>query len=108
VGGGEVEDTKLEDMDIPRMIGPVAPPSTISHNPENKKKKKNKSQRQKQRLNPVDKGHFRANVKPDLRKRTWDKVETGLEDLQYDDVGSDAAAVPNHATQRRKISYDDD
>jgi hypothetical protein len=98
----------LEDFKTPPMIGPIAPPTTSLHNPTSKKKKKNKSHRQKQRQNPVDKGFFKANVKPDLRKRTWDKVETGLEDLQYDDVEGDAVAAPNHAAQRRKVSYDDD
>jgi hypothetical protein len=105
---GDVEDGELENMNTPPMIGPIAPPTT-SQNPTGKKKKKNKnkSQRQKQR-DLVDKGFFRANVKPDLRKRTWDKVETGLEDLQYDDMDGDTAAAPSHVSQRRKVSYDDD
>lgn len=100
----------MGDIRTPPIIGPMAPPTTTSQDQPNKKKNKNKNknQRQRQRQNPVDKGYFKANVKPDLRKRTWDKVETGLEDLQYDDIDSNAAAPPNHASQRRKVSYDDD
>jgi hypothetical protein len=104
-----LEDGEMEDTSRP-IIGPIAPSPTISQAPSSKKKKKNKNKNksQRQRQNPVDKGFFKANVKPDLRKRTWDKVETGLEDLQYDDVDGDSTATPSHAAQRRKVSYDDD
>ncbi|KAI9737659.1 MAG: hypothetical protein M1818_005663 [Claussenomyces sp. TS43310] len=47
-------------------------------------------------------------VKPDLRKRTWDMVDKGLDGLDYGDVNSPAARAPNAATQRKRISYDDD
>lgn len=45
-------------------------------------------------------------VKPDLRKRTWDVVETGLGSLDYGDESNDSAAVAR-LTQRRQITYDD-
>lgn len=51
-------------------------------------------------------GYYKRNIKPDLRKRTWDKVETGLEGLDYDEGAS--ASQPAHTAQRRKITYDDD
>jgi len=45
--------------------------------------------------------------KPDLRKRTWDKVDRGLQSLDYgEEDGGDAAAQPA-ASQRRRISYED-
>ncbi|KAI1413983.1 hypothetical protein F5Y13DRAFT_188505 [Hypoxylon sp. FL1857] len=50
---------------------------------------------------------FNPEKKPDLRKRTWDVVETGMDSLDYDELdgGQDATAAP--AAQRRRISYDD-
>ncbi len=45
--------------------------------------------------------------KPDLRERTWDKVETGLETLDYEEENSASSAKTGSALQRRKISYDD-
>ena len=109
VGDDGLEDGEMEDTNRP-IIGPVAPSPPVSNAPTSKKKKKNKNKNksQRQRQAPVDKGYFKANVKPDLRKRTWDKVEAGLEDLQYDDMDSNSAAATNHTAQRRKISYDDD
>ncbi len=44
--------------------------------------------------------------RPDLRKRTWDVVESGLESLDYDDLESQQVVAPNPA-QRRRISYGD-
>lgn len=44
--------------------------------------------------------------KPDLRKRTWDVVETGLSSLDYGDKPQDSTAIAQHS-QRRRISYDD-
>ena len=55
-----------------------------------------------------DRKKFIPEPKEDLRKRTWDKVEAGMDSLDYD--GLEAAqddAAPNHAAQRRRISYDD-
>lgn len=44
--------------------------------------------------------------KPDLRKRTWDVVETGLASLDYGDEPQESTAIARPA-QRRHISYDD-
>lgn len=44
---------------------------------------------------------------PDLRKRTWDVVEHGLETLDYDD-GTRVPPTALHTSQRRHIAYDDD
>lgn len=58
--------------------------------PKKKKKRKNKSRE----------------PKPDLRKRTWDMVDTGLGSLDYDDMEGSQSPAPQQA-QRRRISYDD-
>ena len=59
------------------------------------KKKKRKGGRQ-----------WQKEQKPDLRKRTWDVVETGLGTLDYDGMEDTQAATTNTA-KRRQISYDD-
>lgn len=99
----DMEDGELED-DSPE---PATPAST--HTTQSKKKKnknKNKSSRMKDR-DPKPKGFFKQNIKPDLRKRTWDKVETGLEALDYDEMDGGSGVKQGPATQRRRISYDD-
>ncbi len=65
-----------------------------------KKKSKNK-RRRNNKHKPQTEGQ-----QVDLRKRTWDVVETGLDSLDYgeNEEGPSAAANP---AQRRRISYDD-
>jgi len=53
------------------------------------------------------KGYYKQNVKPDLRKRTWDKVESGLESLEYGEESSEPQARMLASGGRRTISYDD-
>ncbi|KAH8596746.1 hypothetical protein B0O99DRAFT_593540 [Bisporella sp. PMI_857] len=70
----------------------------------NRHQKSNKKTQRAQRA--VEKGFFKKNVKPDLRKRTWDKVESGMDGLDYDeDTG--ASSNPQPMAQRRRISYND-
>lgn len=45
--------------------------------------------------------------KPDLRKRTWDVVDTGLGSLDYDGVERSADSTQS-ALLRRRVRYDDD
>lgn len=59
--------------------------------------KKKKRRRAKARAEPE---------KPDLRKRTWDLVDTGLESLDYGDEPRDSSSIPR-PIQRRHISYED-
>jgi Protein of unknown function (DUF3807) len=49
--------------------------------------------------------NLRQYTKPDLRKRTWDKVDVGLESLDYGE--EDNSVTPPTVQQRKRISYDD-
>lgn len=73
-----------------------------------KKKSKNKSRSADHEYPEREPGWFKKNVKPDLRKRTWDVVEAGMDSLDYDGLEYAAASGSGHAAQRRKIAYDDD
>ncbi|KAI0810259.1 hypothetical protein GGR55DRAFT_678855 [Xylaria sp. FL0064] len=50
---------------------------------------------------------FQPEKKPDLRKRTWDIVEAGMDRLHYDDLGVSQDRDSASTTQRKQISYDD-
>ncbi|OAA68179.1 hypothetical protein SPI_00374 [Niveomyces insectorum RCEF 264] len=52
-------------------------------------------------------GPQRNEKKPDLRKRTWDVVDTGLGSLDYDDVEQPHASAAVSA-QRRRVHYGED
>lgn len=52
------------------------------------------------------KGYFKQKIKPDLRKRTWDNVDSGMGSLDYGDESASASTM-NPPPQRRRISYDD-
>jgi hypothetical protein len=98
--GPKMEEGELEDGEVGR--GSVAMdmlPSSASKDLLSKKAKKPQKAKEK--------GFFKKNVKPDLRKRTWDKVDTGLESLDYEEGTGSNAAIPR-PSQRRRISYDDD
>ncbi|POS84107.1 hypothetical protein EPUL_003310 [Erysiphe pulchra] len=58
-------------------------------------------------LKAKQKGYFRQVIKPDLRKRTWDKVEVGLESLDYDELQSESSSAATRSAQRRRVTYDD-
>lgn len=63
-------------------------------------KKRKKSRRKKART--------RADgVVIDLRKRTWDVVETGLETLDYEEEEGQRRIQGGRPMQRRRVSYDD-
>ncbi|KAF7863975.1 hypothetical protein EAF04_006940 [Stromatinia cepivora] len=92
--GGEV----AENFSHPEPIGPVRP----------KKKSKKELKKIRKAQEAKEKGWFKQNIKPDLRKRTWDKVEKSIGSLAYDDdEGGGNSHASSSAPQRRKISYDD-
>ncbi len=46
-------------------------------------------------------------VKPDLRKRTWDVVDQGVTSLSYEDADSGATTGRSKGPQRKRVSYED-
>ncbi|APA09454.1 hypothetical protein SS1G_12259 [Sclerotinia sclerotiorum 1980 UF-70] len=99
----EVDEAEEEDGEVaenfshPEPIGPVRP----------KKKSKKELKKIRKAQEAKEKGWFKQNVKPDLRKRTWDKVEKSIGSLAYDDEGGGNSHASSSTPQRRKISYDD-
>jgi len=95
---GEVADSSITDL-------PCSRPVTKTKQSK-KKGKKAQNGMPKIASGPSQKSFFKQNIKPDLRKRTWDKVDTGLESLDYDE--GEPGAASTRPMQRRRISYDDD
>ena len=97
---GEVE----EELTVSESSTPASMPPPSLH-PQSTKRKKGNKKVQKAR-EAQEKSFFKKNIKPDLRKRTWDNVESGMGSLDYDDdSGSSSRQQP--PPQRRRISYDD-
>ncbi|KAL2063513.1 hypothetical protein VTL71DRAFT_5318 [Oculimacula yallundae] len=96
---GEVEDGEVEEES---PASRTSTPISISSKPEQRMTKK-----EKKIQNAKDRGFFKQHVKPDLRKRTWDKVDTGLGSLDYDDDEGGSKSAATKPAQRRRISYDD-
>lgn len=101
--GEEGEEGEIES-DTPKPSSATA----------SKKKKKKKSKKGKNLAasnaggsQQGESGWFKRTVKPDLRKRTWDVVETGMDSLDYDELDGGAGRSTGQTAQRRKISYDD-
>lgn len=93
----EIEDGELEEDNTTAKTS--TPRQADTEPPLNKKQRK--------ALNAKNKGFFKQNIKPDLRKRTWDKVEQGVGSLAYDEDEGRATTASGPASQRRRISYDD-
>ncbi|KAI1109405.1 hypothetical protein F5Y14DRAFT_444710 [Nemania sp. NC0429] len=54
-----------------------------------------------------DSQKFQPEKKPDLRKRTWDVVDAGMDGLYYDDLEMSQDRGSASTAQRKQISYDD-
>ncbi|KAI1739198.1 hypothetical protein F4680DRAFT_449302 [Xylaria scruposa] len=67
--------------------------------------RRQKKLRARQRRRETQK--FQPEKKPDLRKRTWDIVDAGMDSLHYDDLGMLQDSGSTSTTQRKQISYDD-
>lgn len=108
----EFEPGELEDDSLPNHYASYTPagseetytPPSTSDRPSKASLKNGKKAKKAEKAR--QKGWFKQNVKPDLRKRTWDKVDTGVGNLDYDeDIGRSQAQNP--PSQRRRICYDD-
>lgn len=65
----------------------------------------NQAGKGKRKKGKKKKSWYKTHVKPDLRKRTWDKVDdSGLESLSYDEEPSGERPIK---VQRTQLSYDD-
>ncbi|KAI0384200.1 hypothetical protein F5Y04DRAFT_278204 [Hypomontagnella monticulosa] len=74
--------------------------------PEPTKAEARRVKKQRAKRKKHEQRKFIPEKKPDLRKRTWDVVEAGMDSLYYDDeAAGNAATAP--AAQRRRISYED-
>ncbi|EOO00712.1 hypothetical protein UCRPA7_3648 [Phaeoacremonium minimum UCRPA7] len=93
------DDQDLEASDAMEQLseGEVSTPQMERQADAPKKKKKKRGKGKSKDPGP----------KIDLRKRTWDVVDTGLGSLDYDEAETPQAKTAN-APQRRRISYDDD
>lgn len=69
--------------------------------------KRQKRKRDRQNRQKKKERKFIPEPKEDLRKRTWDKVEAGMDSLDYGDLDDNRSATAGPAAQRRCISYDD-
>lgn len=88
-----VEQDESEDGEI---ISNELPQGFAGKKKKKKKKKKRGSGNDNKRGEPVI----------DLRKRTWDIVEQGVDSLDYDEMEQTGASTERVA-QRRRITYDD-
>jgi len=94
---GELEDDQVEGAPEPELLQLASKIEVRNVSQGNTKLRK--AERKK------GKGHKQP-PKPDLRKRTWDKVDRGLQSLEYGDEAEGASALPA-AAQRRRITYED-
>ncbi|KAI2471385.1 hypothetical protein F4781DRAFT_122615 [Annulohypoxylon bovei var. microspora] len=99
---GDIEVKKEDEVQDGSEDGEIEGEAPQPTKAEARRLKKQRSKRKKQLERK-----FNPEKKPDLRKRTWDVVEAGMDSLDYDelDAGRDASSTP--AAQRRRISYDD-
>lgn len=111
-----------EDLyaELPDMPAPFAAGESLADNlavdakdkqPRKKRRRKKTSISNNNNNNDNNTGNGHARrldaPKPDLRKRTWDVVESGLGSLDYDGAEQNACSMPS-APQRRRVQYDDD
>jgi len=102
----EVEEGELEDTPS-SVVSKKSKAVTINSTSDTKKKAGKMNTKQRKAQYAKEKGFFKQKIKPDLRKRTWDKVDAGMDSLMYDEDGS-GGSTAGTAAQRRRISYDDD
>ncbi len=79
----------------------------LRHEEEPQKKRRRKKKNNRSNNMPDGSAGRSEPPKPDLRKRTWDVVDTGLGSLDYDGAEQYASALPG-PPQRRRVQYGDD
>ncbi|CAD6505228.1 BgTH12-00720 [Blumeria graminis f. sp. triticale] len=95
---GEMNPDNPSEIQIPKSSDAISSSS-------NKTNVKRPSNKERKALKAKQKGYFKPNNKPDLRKRTWDKVEPGYGSLNYDEAQGSVDSSQLRSLQRRRISY---
>ncbi|KAH8899363.1 hypothetical protein GQ53DRAFT_816516 [Thozetella sp. PMI_491] len=90
---GELHPTEDGEMLSEGEISSGAPAPTTKKKKKKRRNNKHRTQTEGQQI--------------DLRKRTWDVVDTGLDSLDYGETEGAPSPAANPA-QRRRIAYDDD
>ncbi|KAI1451976.1 hypothetical protein F4805DRAFT_463262 [Annulohypoxylon moriforme] len=98
----DIEIKKEEEVQDGSEDGEIEAEAPKLTKAEARRLKKQRSKRKK-----LQERKFNPEKKPDLRKRTWDVVEAGMDSLDYDELDAGRNATSTHAAQRRRISYDD-
>ncbi|KAJ8121052.1 hypothetical protein ONZ43_g2401 [Nemania bipapillata] len=101
-GGSLANSDAMDDAAEGSEDGEIETEKPVLTKAELRRQKKLRS-RQRRRENQK----FQPEKKPDLRKRTWDVVEAGMDSLHYDDLEMSHGHGSASATQRKQISYDD-
>ncbi len=90
----ELSAKATQEFDDGEIDNGIVAPGQRNTGPKRKRKKRGGNKR-------------KAEEKPDLRKRTWDVVEAGLDSLYYDD-DEPAEATTTKDARRAQISYGDE
>ncbi|KAI3338301.1 hypothetical protein F4824DRAFT_92893 [Ustulina deusta] len=101
-GGSLTNSDAMDDAAEGSEDGEIETEKQVLTKAETRRQKKLRS-RQRRKENHK----FQPEKKPDLRKRTWDVVEAGMDSLHYDDLGMSQDHSSASTTQRKQISYDD-
>ncbi|KAJ3580294.1 hypothetical protein NPX13_g264 [Xylaria arbuscula] len=101
-GDSHTNSDAIDDVDEGSEDGEIETEKPVLTKAEMRRQKKLRA-RQRKRENQK----FQPEKKPDLRKRTWDVVEAGMDGLYYDDLGTSQNSNSASSAQRKQISYDD-
>lgn len=82
-------------------------PDTASYDDREEGEMAEEPEKQGRKRNRKKKHQRKREVKPDLRKRTWDMVDEGVGTLSYEDADSVPMSGRGAGPQRKRVSYDD-
>lgn len=97
----DIEDGEVNEENAYSPVATESPAPTMASQQHEASGKGKKGKRKNK------KGALKHSVKPDLRKRTWDKVEQGLGSLDYGEDDRREVSSGGAASGRRRISYED-
>lgn len=101
-GGSEpAKDFQYTGLFDDSVLDTTTAPPLKNSKKQGSEKKKVKKARQSNRF-------CKQTTKPDLRKRTWDNVDSGLPSLIYDDDDGGTTQSLAKASKRKRVSYNDE